>query len=153
MDFRPSSAQQLLISTAREFLRKHCPPETAQRIALDPHGFDEPLWRRMAELGWPGLLLPGAFGGSDGSLLDVILLVEEMGRAALPSPFVTSAVVATSLLVAAGSAAQRERVLPALAAGERIATLALVEDNGSFDPTALTLRGEAPGRLTGSKLF
>jgi alkylation response protein AidB-like acyl-CoA dehydrogenase len=153
VDFTLSSSQQLLVATARDFLAKHCPPETAQRLALDARGFDEALWRRMAELGWPGLLIPGAFGGSDGSMLDVILLVEEMGRAALPSPFVTSAVVATSLLVAAGSAAQRERLLPALAVGERIVTLALVEEGGSFDPTALTLRCEAPGRLTGAKLF
>jgi alkylation response protein AidB-like acyl-CoA dehydrogenase len=153
VDFTPSSTQQLLVATARDFLAKHCPPETAQRLALDPRGFDEAIWRRMAELGWPGLLIPGAFGGSDGSLLDVVLLAEEMGRAALPGPFVTSAVVATSLLVAAGSAAQRQRMLPALAAGERLATLALVEEAGSFDPTALALRCAVPGRLTGAKLF
>ncbi|HET9489739.1 MAG TPA: acyl-CoA dehydrogenase family protein [Methylomirabilota bacterium] len=153
MDFTLSPAQQLLVATARDFLGKHCPPETAQRLALDTRGFDEGLWRRMAELGWPGLLIPGDLGGSDGTLLDVILLVEEMGRAALPSPFVTSAVVATSLLVAAASVEQRGRLLPAMATGERIATMALVEEDGSFDPTALALRCQAPGRLTGTKLF
>ena len=90
MDFTLSPAQQLLVATARDFLGKHCPPETAQRLALDARGFDEGLWRRMAELGWPGLLIPGDLGGSDGTLLDVILLVEEMGRAALPGPFVVT---------------------------------------------------------------
>jgi alkylation response protein AidB-like acyl-CoA dehydrogenase len=153
MDFTPSPAQQLLVATARDFLRRHCPPETALRLALDPRGLDEALWRRLAELGWPGLLVPGDLGGSDGSLLDVILLVEEMGRAALPGPFVTSAVAATSLLLAAGSPEQRRKLLPALAAGERIATLALLEDGGSFDPGAIRLRCEVPGRLTGTKLF
>lgn len=153
MDFTPSPSQRLLIATARDFLRKHCPPETAQQLALDAHGFDETLWRRMAELGWPGLLIPGELGGSDGSLLDVMLLVEEMGRAGLPGPFVTSAVVATSLLAAAGTHEQRTRVLPGLAGGDRIATLALVEDDGSYDPDALGLRCEVPGRLTGTKLF
>ncbi len=153
MDFRPSSSQQLLIATARDFLRKECPPELSQRLALDARGFDEPLWRRMAELGWPGLLVPADFGGSDGSLLDVILLVEEMGRAGLPGPFVASAVVATSLIVAAGNAAQQKRLLPALAAGERLATLALVEESGSFDPRAVALQCAVPGRLTGAKLF
>jgi alkylation response protein AidB-like acyl-CoA dehydrogenase len=74
MDFRPSPAQQTLISTARSFLRQHCPPELAQRLALDERGFDEPLWRRMAELGWPGLLISPELGGSGGSLLDVIML-------------------------------------------------------------------------------
>jgi alkylation response protein AidB-like acyl-CoA dehydrogenase len=153
MDFAPSASQQLLIATARNFLRRHCPPETALGLALDERGFDAGLWRRMAELGWPGLLIPGDLGGSDGSLLDVILLVEEMGRAALSGPFVTSAVAVTSLLVAADHPGPQRRLLPGLAAGDRIATLALVEDGGSFDPRAITLRCEAPGRLTGTKLF
>jgi alkylation response protein AidB-like acyl-CoA dehydrogenase len=153
MDFAPSPSQQLLIATARDFLRKQCPPELVQRLALDERGFDEGLWRRMAELGWPGLLIPGDLGGSDGSLLDVILLVEEMGRVGLPGPFLASAVVATSVLIAAGRPAQRERLRPALAAGERIATLALVEDGGSFDPREVALRCDVPGQLTGTKLF
>ena len=153
MEFRPSPAQQILISTARAFLRQHCPPELVQRLALDERGFDETLWRRMAELGWPGLLIPLELGGSGGSLLDVILLAEEMGRAALPGPFVPSAVVATSLVLAAGSPAQHKRLLPALAAGERVATLALVEETGSFELDDVTLACAVPGRLTGRKLF
>src|SRR6266478_1996562 len=153
MDFRPSPAQLILTKTARAFLRQHCPPELAQRLALDEHGFDQALWRRMAELGWPGLLIPSELGGSDGSLLDVILLVEEMGRAGLPGPFVTSAVVATSLVLAAGSPTQQKRLLPELAAGARIASLALVEETGSFDPEAVALECTVPGRLSGRKLF
>jgi len=153
MEFRPAPAQQILISTARAFLREHCPPELAQRLALDAHGFDETLWRRMAELGWPGLLIPLEVGGSGGSLLDVILLTEEMGRTALPGPFVPSAVVATSLVLAAGSAAQQKRLLPALAAGERVATLALVEESGSGELDDIGLACAVPGRLSGRKLF
>ena len=153
MDFRLSPAQQILTTTARSFLRQHCPPELVQRLALDARGFDDALWRRMGELGWPGLLIPSDLGGSDGSLLDVIVLVEEMGRAGLPGPFVASAVVATSLVLAAASPAQRKRLLPALAAGERIVSLALVEESGSFAPDAVTLACAVPGRLSGRKLF
>ena len=153
MDFRPSPAQHILITTARAFLRQHCPPELVQRLALEERGVDETLWRRMAELGWPGLLVPPELGGSGGSLLDVILLVEELGRAGLPGPFVTSAVVATSLVLAAGSRAQQKRLLPGLAAGERIASLALVEESGSFDLAAVALECTVPGRLSGRKLF
>ena len=153
MDFRLSPAQQILSTTARSFLRQHCPPELAQRLALDARGFDDALWRRMAELGWPGLLIPSDLGGSDGSLLDVIVLVEEMGRAGLPGPFVASAVVATSLVLAAGSPAHRKRLLPALAAGECIVSLALVEEEGSFASDAVTLACAVPGRLSGRKLF
>jgi alkylation response protein AidB-like acyl-CoA dehydrogenase len=153
VDVRPSSAQQLLAATAREFLRKHCPPEIAQRLALEARGLDPGLWRQMAELGWPGLLVPADLGGSGGSLLDVVTLVEEMGRAALPGPFVPSAVVATSLLVAAGSPEQQKRWLPALATGERVVTLALVEDEGAWEPEAVALPATIPGRLRGRKLF
>ena len=154
MDFRPSPAQQLLTATARDYLRRHCPIELVQRLALETRGERseaDKLWRGMAELGWPGLLVPGDFGGSDGSLLDVILLVEELGYACVPSPYITSAVAATALLLAT-SEAQRKRTLSALATGDRIATLALVEERGSFDLDALALACEA-GRLTGRKLF
>jgi alkylation response protein AidB-like acyl-CoA dehydrogenase len=153
MDFHLSPPQRMLTTTARAFLRQHCPPELVQRLALDARGFDEALWRRMAELGWPGLLISSDLGGSDGSLLDVIVLVEEMGRAGLPGPFVASAVVATSLVLAAPSPAQHKRMLPSLAAGERIATLALVEESGSFDLDAVALACTLPGRLGGRKLF
>jgi len=153
MDFRPSSAQQLLVATAREFLRKHCPPELVQRLALDPRGFDEALWRRLAELGWPGLLIPPELGGSGGSLLDVVLLVEEIGRAGLPGPFVTSAVAGTTALLAAAGVDLQRRLLPPLAAGERLLTLAILEVAGSFDVERIALAGDVPGRLSGAKLF
>ena len=153
MDFRPSAQQQLLVATARQFLATRCPIELVQRLASDDRGFDPALWRGMAELGWPGLLVPVELGGSGGTLLDVALLVEEMGRACVPGPFVPSAVAATSALVAATNASIQKRVLPAMADGERIATLALVEERGSFDPDAITLACEVPGRLTGEKLF
>ncbi|MBI3827845.1 MAG: acyl-CoA/acyl-ACP dehydrogenase [Candidatus Rokubacteria bacterium] len=152
MDFTPSPAQQLLVATARDVLRRHYPIERAQALALDERGFDDTLWDQMAELGWPGLLVPPAFGGSGGSLLDVVLLVEEMGHACLAGPFITSAVVATSLIAAAGTPAQQKRVLPALAAGERIATLACLEESGAFDGD-VALACDVPGRLHGRKLF
>ncbi len=153
MDFRPSPAQQLLVAIARDFLRKHCPPELVQRVALDPRGVDDALWRQMAELGWQGLLIPPELGGSGGSLLDVVLLVEELGRAAVPGPFVASAVVATSLLLAASGADQQKRLLPAMGAGERVASPALVEESGSFDVERIALAVDAAGRLSGRKLF
>jgi alkylation response protein AidB-like acyl-CoA dehydrogenase len=153
MDFRPSSSQQLLVATAREFLRKHCPPETALRLALDPRGFDETLWRQMAELGWLGLAVPEEHGGSGGSLLDVILLVEEMGRVALPGPFVSSAVVGTELVASGSEHGPHRGLLPRLAAGEAIVTLALDEDEREGDVGKASMTCDIPGRLSGTKLF
>lgn len=153
MDFRLSSQQQMLVTIAREFLDKHCPPALVQELAHDARGVPEPLWQEIAKLGWPGLLIPPEMGGSGGALLDVALLVEEMGRACFPGPFVPSAVVATTALLEAGSRAQQERVLPAMALGERIATTALAEESASFEPSAIRLPGEVGGTLDGRKLF
>ena len=150
IDVRPSPPQQLLVATAREYLRRHCPIELVQRLANDSRGHDDKLWRGMAELGWPGLLVPSDFGGSDGSLLDVVLLVEELGYAAVPSPFVSSAVVTTTLL-AQGSPEQRRRWLPQLASGDVIATLAIVEDGVAGLEHMTTTIGD--GRVTGRKRF
>jgi 3-oxocholest-4-en-26-oyl-CoA dehydrogenase beta subunit len=153
MDFRLSDGQQLLVNTARDFLRRHCPPNVMAESVSSERGFSAELWREISVLGWPGLLIPSEYGGSDGSILDVILLVEEMGRACFPGPYVQSAVVATSLLAAAASAEQRERLLPAMARGDRFCVLALTEESASIDPGAIALEGEPAGKLSGRKLF
>jgi alkylation response protein AidB-like acyl-CoA dehydrogenase len=153
MDFQPTDAQRLLVNTAREWLRRRCPPELVQAMATDPRGIPEDLWSEIAMLGWPGLLVPADLGGSGGSLLDVLLLVEEMGRAGLPGPFVSSGVVATTLLLAAASPAQQRRLLPGMALGEELCAVALAEEDGTADPRALTLAAEPGQRVTGRKLF
>jgi alkylation response protein AidB-like acyl-CoA dehydrogenase len=153
VDFTPTAQQQILTQTARAFLQQQCPPERVQALALDPAGFAADLWRGMATLGWPGLLIPADLGGGGGAALDVITLVEEMGRACLPGPFIPSAVVATSMLLAAPDSSRARRLLPALALGERIATVAVLEESGAYEPEAIFTRGETPGRLAGRKLF
>ncbi|HXJ82645.1 MAG TPA: acyl-CoA dehydrogenase family protein [Candidatus Methylomirabilis sp.] len=153
MDFAPTPQQQILTQSARAFLQQHCPPERVQALALEPGGFAGDLWKAMATLGWPGLLIAADLGGGSGSALDVIALVEEMGRACLPSPFIPSAVVATSMLAAVPASHRVGRLLSALALGDRIATVALLEESGRHDAGAITTRGEAPGQLTGRKLF
>jgi len=153
MDFRLTDAQTLLVNTAREFLRRRCTPTVVEESTAGERGFPADLWTEISLLGWPGLLIPHEYGGSAGSLLDVTLLVEEMGRACFPGPYVQSAVAATSLLVSAARPAQRERVLPSLARGERICALALTEDSASFERDGLGLEGDVGGKLTGRKLF
>ena len=153
MNFKLSEGQQLLVSTARDFLQRHCPPSVMAESVASARGFSAELWKEISVLGWPGLLVPAEYGGSGGGIVDVILLVEEMGRACFPSPYVPSAVVATSLLVAAGSPARRERLLPAMARGDRLCVLALTEESASIEPQAVRLEGGPGGRLSGRKLF
>jgi len=142
MDLALSPAQQLLQQSARTFLQHRCPPERVQELALDPRGFAADLWKEIATLGWPGLLISPELGGSGGSVADALALVEELGRACFPSPFIASAVVATTALGRAESRRARD-LLASLAMGERICTLALLEGSAGLDP----------GRLTGRKLF
>jgi alkylation response protein AidB-like acyl-CoA dehydrogenase len=153
MDFRLTEPQELLLSTARDVFQQHCPTSLVQELALNDCGFADDLWRRIAALGWPGLMIPETFGGSDGSLLDIVLLVEQMGYACFPSPYLQSAIVCTSILLNAGSAAQQQRLLPPMARGERICTLAILEESASFEPEAITLSGDVGSRLNGAKLF
>jgi alkylation response protein AidB-like acyl-CoA dehydrogenase len=152
MDLSFSPSQQLLQRSARALLQERCPPERVQALALDPRGFAADLWKEIATLGWPGLLVPTELGGSGGSVGDALALVEELGRACVPSPFIASAIVATTALAAAGGRRART-LLPALALGERICALAVLEESGRLDPEAVTLPAAARGRLTGRKLF
>jgi len=153
MDLHLTPDQQLLVSTARDFLRRQCSPAVMAESVASERGFSEELWKEISVLGWPGLLVPAEYGGSGGSMIDVALLLEEMGRACFPSPYTQSAVVAATLIATAGSAAQREGHLPALARGDRIGALALAEESASIDDKSITLPGEPGGRVTGRKLF
>jgi alkylation response protein AidB-like acyl-CoA dehydrogenase len=152
VDLELSPAQQLLRQSARTFLQQRCPPERVQALALDPRGVVADLWKEIAGLGWPGLLIPAELGGSEGSVGDALALVEELGRACFPGPFIASAIVATTALNAAGGPRARA-LLPALAVGERIGTLAVLEDSRRLDPDALTTPITVPGHVTGRKLF
>jgi alkylation response protein AidB-like acyl-CoA dehydrogenase len=96
--------------------------------------------------------VPTELGGSGGSIGDALALVEELGRACFPGPFIASAIVATTALTAAGGRRARA-LLPALAVGERMCTLAVLEEPGRLEPEAVTLAVAAPGRLAGRKLF
>ena len=138
MDLSFSPSQQLLQQSARALLQQRCPPERVQGLALDPRGFAADLWKEIATLGWPGLLVPTELGGSGGSVGDALALVEELGRACFPSPFIGSAMVATTILITAGGR-RAQALLPALALGERICALAVLEESGRLDPDALAL--------------
>src|SRR5438093_11153715 len=109
----------------------------------------------MAELGWMGLVVPETDGGLGLSTLDLALVLEELGRAAAPGPFLPTQLV-THALLRAGSAAQRKAWLPRLVAGECFAALAYLEGTHRHDPGGITLaarRARDGWRLGGTKLF
>ena len=126
MDFAFSPEQKELRRTVRQFLDKTSPEAEVRRLMATERGYDAGTWRRMArELGLVGLAVPEAYGGAGAGFTELGIVAQEMGRALFCGPFLGTAVLAASVLLAAGDAAARERWLPPIAAGDLIATLAL----------------------------
>ncbi len=156
MDFGLSEEQEMLQRSAREFLTQECPSTLVRALYGEPDGFSRELHRKMAEQGWTGILIPEAHGGLGLSMLDMALLLEEMGRAAVPGPFMFSSVLVTLALMHGGSSPQKKSWLPRLAAGEAIGTFAFLEDSDRIDAAGITLKAKKTrdGYLvSGTKLF
>ncbi|MBV8139605.1 MAG: acyl-CoA/acyl-ACP dehydrogenase [Deltaproteobacteria bacterium] len=155
MDIGLNEEQELLKEAARGFLEKECPEEHVRAMEADERGYSPDLWRKIAGLGWHGLMIAPKFGGSGLSFYDLCIVVEEAGRSLLPGPFIPNQVV-VGLLLDAGSRFQQERYLPAIARGSQIHTYAFTESTGrwSADDVALEPQHTSNGIvLNGSKLF
>jgi alkylation response protein AidB-like acyl-CoA dehydrogenase len=114
------------------------------------------LWRKACEAGWLGILVPSEYGGSESTLTDAAVLHEELGRAPLPGPFFSSGVLGALTVLEAASAVQRRAILPAVATGETVLSVAITEPNASWGAPGVTLRAQRAGRgyrLDGTKLF
>src|SRR5712691_10853756 len=142
MDFGLSEEQEMLQQSAREFLTRECPPTFVREMYKSEDGFSRELHRKMAEQGWTGLLVPETYSGSGLGLLDMALLLEEMGRAVVPGPFLFSSVLFTLALKQGGSSAQKKAWLPRFAAGEAIGTLAFLEADDRLDARGVTLKAK-----------
>ena len=126
MDFGLSEEQELLQRSARDFLTRECPTTLVRTVTQSDDGFPRALYQKFAAMGWLGLVIPEKFGGLGLGMLDLAVLAEEMGRAAVPGPFFSSAVLAALSLVCAGNKAQKQEWLPRLATGEALGTLAFL---------------------------
>lgn len=156
MDFGFSEEQDLLRQAARDFLIKECPMTVVRRLMEDETGHSPELWSKMAQLGWQGLIVPERYGGAGMDFVDLIVVLEEMGRVVLPGPFLATAVYASTALMEAGSDEQKKRYLPEIAQGTLLATVAHMEPNGRWDADGITATATAEGRgyrLDGTKLF
>lgn len=149
MDFGLSQEQTLLKDTVKRFLAAQCPTTRVRQIMESESGHDDAVWRSLNELGVGGLIVPGEHGGLERELLDLALVAEELGYAAVPGPFLGSA-MATIALIESGDATIQERWLPGVAAGEIIGTVAIGEDGCEWNP-ARGSTAAAGGRLTGTK--
>jgi alkylation response protein AidB-like acyl-CoA dehydrogenase len=142
MDFSLSEEQKMLKNSARNFLEKECPTAMVREMVKDEKGYSPELWYKMAELGWLGLSLPAEYGGAGGSFLDAVVLLEEMGRALLPSPFLATVVLGGLSILEAGSNEQKERFLPKVAHGDILLTLAITEPGARYEADSVTAEAE-----------
>src|SRR4030042_5121904 len=101
MDFALNEQQQMLKQSARDFLSKEYSEKLLRQMIKDERGYTPQLWHKMAEMGWTGLAIPEAYGGI-GDFLDLCVVLEEMGRACLLSPFFSTVVLGASALIEAG---------------------------------------------------
>ncbi|RPJ63887.1 MAG: acyl-CoA dehydrogenase [Dehalococcoidia bacterium] len=127
MNFNYTEQQVMLRTMARDFLVKECPKSMTRELEKDKKGYGVDTWRRVAELGWIGLVLPEQYGGSGAGFMDLVILMEEIGRNILPGPFFSTVALAALPIMEYGSDEQKARYLPPIARGEKIWTLALNE--------------------------
>jgi alkylation response protein AidB-like acyl-CoA dehydrogenase len=156
MDLGLSEEQELLRNFARDFLEKECPDTLVREMEEDEKGYPPQLWAGMAGQGWQGLIIPEQYGGTGMTYTDLIVLLEEFGRAVVPGPFISTVVLGAIPILEAGSEDQKQEFLPKIAAGELIMTLALTEPSAKWDADGVQLSAKAEGDayvLNGVKLF
>jgi len=149
--------QRLLQDTSREFLNSHAPVAglRALRDTADSVGYSTELWQQMAELGWASIILPEEYGGLDFGFTGLGVVMEETGRTLTASPLLASAVIGASAILLGGNTAQKQTLLPSIAAGEMTLALAL-EESHHHRPNRIATRAQADGDdfiISGSKTF
>ena len=155
MDLGYTEQQQLLKDSARDFVEREFSTAKLRELHAAGRCHDRDLWQKMASLGWQGIAVPEAYGGSGQGWVDLLVLVEEMGRGLLPGPFL-STVLCGILIDRYGSADQKQRWLPGIAEGHTVMALALTELRGTYDRAgiqAIAQTTAAGYRLSGTKSF
>ncbi|HEY8612560.1 MAG TPA: acyl-CoA dehydrogenase family protein, partial [Roseomonas sp.] len=137
MDVLLTDEQEMVRASARSFLEGECSPQLVRAMEADPLGYSPDLWRKAAELGWQGISLPEAHGGSGLPLVYLGLILQEVGRAVAPLPLHSTSVAALTI-AESGTQAQCEAVLPGVVAGETVLTWAFTDEDPRFRPEAVT---------------
>src|SRR4029453_5338702 len=145
MDFGFSEEQDMLRQSVRGFLEAECPMTYVRQTMEDERGYSEDQWKKMAELGWTGLIIPEQYGGAGLTMVDMVVGLGEMGKGVMPGPFFASVILGGLAIDLGGSEAQKQQYLPDLAAGTRKATLAQVEESGRWDADGIAMPAKKAG--------
>ncbi len=157
MQFSFTSEQEEFRSVLRRFLEEKSPPSMVRRLMETEAGWERESWRDLnQQLGLTAVHIPEAYGGQGFGPVELGIVLEEMGRALLCAPYFASTVLAATAIMQAGTEAQKRALLPDIAAGETIATLAFTEPNGRWDAEGIEVTASRSGggfRLEGMKSF
>ena len=148
MEFDFSSEQKLLKEQARRYLAEKASMKSVRAVLNGPQSFDRELWSGLVDMGFTGISIPEALGGSGLGYLELCVVAEEVGRVLAPVPFSSSIYLAAEFLMMAGNEEQKHRLLPEIVSGRGIGCLALTEGIGGASVDA---RVEG-GRLSGTKI-
>lgn len=157
LSFKHSESELALKNSALDFVKKEATNDAVREAQESAKGYFESMWRKAAALGWLGINIPEKYGGMGGTKLAAGALFEALGTAPVPGPFFSSAILSAEIILAAGSEKQKKSLLPDIASGKRIFTLALTESGYSWTPDGVKMKA-APAAdggfvLKGIKLF
>ena len=156
IDLSLTESEAMLQKTAQDFMRRDAPKEVVQVLQETDTGYTEELWQKVVEMGWPGIIIPEQYGGTGNELTSAGVLFEALGRGPLPGPLFSSGILGSLIILEAGTEEQKQRILPAVAGGKQILTLALTESEYSWEPRAVQTTAERKNGdfvLNGTKLF
>ena len=138
--------QEQFRSALRRFLDDKSPTTEVRRLMETAEGYDPEVWRQLSDnLALPGIHIPQAYGGGDFGMVELCIVMEELGRSLLCAPYFSTSVLAANAILNAGTQEQKQALLPDIAFGARIATLAVTEPDGEWDPRAIQLSATAAG--------
>ena len=156
MDFGLSEAQERLRKEAREFFARECPKDLVRQMEAYEKGYSSELWQKMAAQSWLVIIFPREYGGRGGNFFDLTILIEEMGRALVPIPFLPTIVYCGLPILEAGTEEQKKQFIPKIISGELIFTLALTESDVSYTASGIAVKATPDGEdyiINGTKLF
>ncbi|HXC49270.1 MAG TPA: acyl-CoA dehydrogenase family protein [Candidatus Limnocylindrales bacterium] len=148
--------QQMLKSSAADFVKKESPVARVRQLrdSDDPAGYSPQLWAKMAELGWPAILIPEEYGGLGMGNVELACVLEEFGRNLVPEPLLSTVLLGANAVLLGGSDQQKKEILPSVADGTRTMTLAWQERGSRYDRTVSATRAVRSGtgyRISGEK--
>ncbi|MGQ4809826.1 Acryloyl-CoA reductase (NADH) [Candidatus Entotheonellaceae bacterium PAL068K] len=156
MDLGLTEAQEILKTTAADFVQREYDKDTLIELEMTPTGMTPELFRKVADLGWLGVLIPETYGGEGRSFTDAAVLFEELGRGPVCGPYFSSSVLGALTVLHAGTEDQKQAILPPVARGDRVLSLAATESNYGWRPEKIQMQANAQNGhyvLSGVKLF